>query len=546
MNYLISLDWFQYCCKSHRHEELVYETTFRGKYLDSANRTWTYRVSEPEERHTGYLHSYTIYSLDGQSLVHLHFDPSIPGVPEDYCAAKVDNRLLYSSDWSFHLHNILAALDLEPHNITRADVCFDFQQFENGDLPADFIKKYVRDGYGKDFSCYIRKHSNKCHPVLTKFVHTNKQKTSYFLDADEAMKINNKAQAAGVNFNLQGIEQDEEIIKCESVWEYVRWGSRSSAVCVYMYDKSREMKQVKQKPWIRHQWEELGVCDMKDEQGQELPVYRIEISITSKALDFRKFQFIETKKTLNKDITEKLKWQNFAMQSELEDVFWSFAAEYFCFYEFKGQKHKKNMPVVQLFPQECLDSRTFKPVCISRSYDTGRMEKMAASTFDKMASTMLDLFPSERTALEVCAKTLRMIGAVKTALHQHSQTREVYVSTQQCLDDIAEVEEFMKQKIREAETMKPFKTLYSGKKAQQTDTQQVGGGQSAVNQEDKPLSYYEEIKAKVLNRISADDLRSYLNRPQLADCSSAPSPKTEFCPDDMPWSEAKPFDEYPF
>lgn len=527
MKYLISLDWFQYCCVNIRKDFLPeYGYKFQGAQRDTHNRTFTYYIEKPKERHAGYRDSFTVYSNEGMPLVHLHFTPTIPGVPNEYVAAKVDNRLLYSCEWGYHLHSILEALQLRPNNITRADLCIDFQRFENGDYPTDFIKNYVKDGFGDQYQCYIRKHSNRCFPVLTKMIHTNKQQTSYFVDASQAKHMRAKADNVGINLKVKGIEEDEEIIKCESIWEYVRWGSRSSAVSVYMYDKTREMRECKAKPYIYDQWEENGVLELTDEQGKPLPVYRVEISITSKALEYRKFNFIETARTLDKDTIYHLRHDNFSTQLALEDVFWSFAAEYFCFYRFEGQKHKKNMPIVQLFPQECLDSRTFKPVAISRSFDTGRMEKLAANTFDNIAATMLDIFPSERMSLQTTARILRQIAAIKNQKHK-SMARKKYNESEYHEQDITEVLEYMIAKMAEAKELQPFEKLWHDKNEPQADTQLSNidtKNQQEIEDQEKELY---NIKKSLIQRVENLDLNDFKRSLYSVESLSAQTPEAE-------------------
>lgn len=548
MKYLISLDWFQYCCINSNQVRFDFGDVFTGKFRDADNRCWKYRVGNPCEHHNIYQHSYTIYSMEGQPLVHLHYDPVSANIPKNYVAAKVDNRLLYSAYWSWHLHNILDALGLVPNNITRADLCCDFQQFENGDFPEDFIKKYVRDGYGKEYSCYIRKHSNKCFPVLTKMIHTNKQKTSYFVDADQAMHMRTKAEENGVKMNVQGIAEDEEIIKCESIWEYLRWGTRSSACSVYLYDKSREMRECKEKPYIYQQWQENGILELEDSNGKPKPVYRVEISLTSKAMDYKKYTYTDGIRTLNKDEIFRLRWDHFATQARLEDCFFAFAAEYFCFYQFEGQKYKKNMPVVQLFPQELLHEVKFKPVCISRSYDTGRMEKLAANTFEKVASTMLDLYPSDRMSLEICARLLRQIHAMKASVNPRSMAWGEYKVSEDIRINAQEVADWIEEQIKIAEeshyiqdiqktqsdnydkARQKAERLYAPN-SQLTDNQSIGGGVKTDSLKSELFNrIYSDIRKRISDKfpILRTKTDTSPSKSNSVDGNSAPTPRTEF------------------
>ena len=110
-------------------------------------------------------------------------------------------------------------------NFARIDLSLDFQEFENGMLPALFIKRYL---------------------------------TGSVLKMGKAAK-----------FKVVGTQTPTE-----HDFESLRFGSLMSEISYYMYNKRKEMEQVKWKAWIEQAWIQNGF-DMNQD------VWRLEFSIKS-------------------------------------------------------------------------------------------------------------------------------------------------------------------------------------------------------------------------------------------------------------------------
>lgn len=405
MDYLISCDWFQYCCSNVSGYEPTPNERIITDAHDSNGERIVFDVCSPKEYHPIYKNSYTL-AHKGIDVLHLHYHPNNSSIPSHYVAVKVANRVLYSGVWSMYLHAALKALRLTINNITRLDLCLDFQQFADDMLPYDFMRTYLQDSE-KGEQTYIRKHSNQFTIVANKTIKSKKHPngTTY---ASDKTTIKLHGQDAEVGF-----DEGEEIKSCTPFFQTIRWGSRQSAVMVEMYNKSKELKDKHHKPYISALWQEVGLIATPDR-----PVYRIEISITSKGLGYQSMTSVKAKDAPDKTTFYKLAAEDIDTQGKLESIFWSYAAEYFTFYRFKSScKWRKDMPIVQLFPRECIESPVIKPRTINTSHDTGRSERLAATTFERLTHQLIDLPDADTYALRHVAGLMSTIGALKSARH---------------------------------------------------------------------------------------------------------------------------------
>lgn len=403
MDYLISCDWFQYCCSNVSGYEPTPNERIITDAHDSNGERIVFDVCSPKEYHPIYKNSYTL-AHKGIDVLHLHYHPNNSSIPSHYVAVKVANRVLYSGVWSLYLHAALKALRLTINNITRLDLCLDFQQFADDMLPYDFMRTYLQDS-AKGEQTYIRKHSNQFTIVANKTIKSEKHPngTTY---ASDKTTIKLHDQDAEVGF-----DEGEEIKSCTPFFQTIRWGSRQSAVMVEMYNKSKELKDKHHKPYISALWQEVGLIATPDR-----PVYRIEISITSKGLGYQSMTSVKAKDAPDKTTFSKLAAEDIDTQGKLESIFWSYAAEYFTFYRFKSScKWRKDMPIVQLFPRECIESPVIKPRTINTSHDTGRSERLAATTFERLTHQLIDLPDADTYALRHVAGLMSTIGALKSA-----------------------------------------------------------------------------------------------------------------------------------
>lgn len=140
------------------------------------------------------------------------------------CHLRLSNRACYLPDPIAFLKRFMEVHGFAYQNTSRLDICLDFQHFDNNDNPANFLRDYFANKYTK--------------------VHQPR-------------------------FSAYGLDKHD--IK---TWQSVKWGSNTSSLTTKMYNKSLELQQVEDKPYIRQQWEACGFNPLSD-------TWRIEFSIKS-------------------------------------------------------------------------------------------------------------------------------------------------------------------------------------------------------------------------------------------------------------------------
>lgn len=259
-------------------------------------------------------------------VAHIACTPRQEHMPLDYGAIKLENSCLYVADWYFILTDILATLQWQPKKISRLDLAADFNYFIGGLLPSTFLRKYVC----KNAASYIRIGSNK--------------------------------------FCVYGLKDMRK-----TSFDSIRWGSRQNGVSVYMYNKTRELNEVKNKPYIRALWK-------THELSTTLDVWRVEISITSQGLGL---------KNATDDMFHTLFVDDLKDPDAPQRFFKVYAAKYFRFMRTDRQaKRKRDLKEVQLL---CLDSDCpLRPQEITNKSDCGRMEKIISRRLGDMYMEIRD------------------------------------------------------------------------------------------------------------------------------------------------------------
>ena len=203
----------------------------------------------------------------------------------------------------------------------------------------------------------------------------------------------------------------------------MRWGSKGSDIGAYAYNKSLELREVKDKPWIRETWEKAGLIDAfnetewaklsekekqrKIEQGDvqaliETPVWRFEISIKAHGKDLLD---IKTGELFKLDINY------FETQNAVENLFYTYAAKVFDFRMSTGQTTIRNYPSLKIF--EMSREVTERPVRVSLLADTGRTEKMIVNRLEALQSIYSDVSSADRAAMEATLCFIREISGTK-------------------------------------------------------------------------------------------------------------------------------------
>lgn len=232
----INLDWLEVFCIEPKTCPLDADY-FRQK---------GYTVKVRQYGTPQYKEMFTL-QLGREDFVEIRRNPyskkSSGGIFEDTaCHIRLSNRTCYEESPIDHLRAFLLAHDYTYKSISRIDIALDFNNFDNGQTPEQFITRYM---------------------------------------TGKIAKVNQS------NLSAHGTDT-----WTKRVINSLKWGSPSSPVSTKMYNKSLELKQKGDKEYIRQRWEEAGL-DMSHD------VWRIEFSLSSQ---MQTLQAVKTGETFKKSI----------------------------------------------------------------------------------------------------------------------------------------------------------------------------------------------------------------------------------------------------
>lgn len=173
--------------------------------------------------------------------------------PPNACHIRLSNRTCYFLEPISFLRRFLLAHGYIYQSISRIDIALDFNSFDDGTDPDQFIKRYMRGELAKINQCNLAAHG--------------KDKWS------------------------------------DRVWNSLKWGAPTSIVSTKLYNKTLELDEVHDKFYIRDAWREAGLDCNRD-------VWRIEFSINSQGQTLQNRSSGEyVKKDLSAyDTRERLLW----------------------------------------------------------------------------------------------------------------------------------------------------------------------------------------------------------------------------------------------
>lgn len=214
----INLDWLEIFAEEPIDEPHDAEY-FRAK---------GYRVKERAYGTPQYRQMFTLIA-DDVELFEIRRDPyslkSEGGIfKPNACHIRLCNRTCYEESPVDHLRAFMVAHDYTYKSISRIDIALDFNTFDNGEDPAKFINRYMRGKVAKVNQCRVSAHGT-----------------------DEWAR---------------------------RVFNSLKWGSPSSPVTTKLYNKTLELKQGEDKPYISQAWEDAGLDPAKD-------VWRVEFSLSA-------------------------------------------------------------------------------------------------------------------------------------------------------------------------------------------------------------------------------------------------------------------------
>lgn len=218
---------------------------------------------------------------------------------------RLHNRTCYVDGCAKMLADFMAQYQFIFKRITRIDICLDFEKFDSGDNPKDFIARYLAGKYSKINQGNVR---------------------AYGKDLWDGR-----------------------------FWNSVAWGSPKSQIGTKIYNKTLELKEAHDKPYIRQAWASCGLVDdfiqltKKGADGTyyKPDIWRVEFSIQSSV---RGWYTIDHD---NQGHPKKHSFKNdlarYSTRHDLLDVFASLADHYFHFKYFEPNQRKDRCKDKELF-----------------------------------------------------------------------------------------------------------------------------------------------------------------------------------------------------
>lgn len=270
-------------------------------------RAQGFRVQEREYGTPVYEQMFTLFGTDDQPLIEVRRSPKsakskqLHGVLDpNACHVRLTNRTCYFMSPVKLMQQFLEQYGLHFQRISRLDICLDFTKFDYGDDPADIMDRYFRHKYSKINQCRIR--------------------------------ANGRDLWDG------------------RIWNSVAWGNEKSMIGTKFYNKSMELREKSDKPYIRQAWRAAGLVDdevnltktVTGKDGKPVTtkpdVWRVEFSIKSST---RKWFIIEDESGAKRKIRSiQHTLDMYYTRDDLLSMFFSLAEHYFHFKKFKAATRK--------------------------------------------------------------------------------------------------------------------------------------------------------------------------------------------------------------
>lgn len=181
------------------------------------------------------------YQLNGVDVACLTWQPRSAALKGDTGIIKILNEYLYIDNLYEFTMGILEDWGLLPLSVSRLDICADFNRFWDYSDMNEFFHDFL--------NCKIWKIGKAKYKVIGK----------------ERRKLQDDS------FSMHGLQA------AKHSFQYLRFGGNTSDVAAYLYNKTLEFKEVKQKNYILQMWE-------ANNMDTDCDVWRLEFSIKGNAL----------------------------------------------------------------------------------------------------------------------------------------------------------------------------------------------------------------------------------------------------------------------
>lgn len=296
MDYILNIDWLSLYCTCDTPDYFasadmvdafeVESKRFPDRSNDLKNRGGLWFAKQPYGTRQ-FSKLYFAY-MGKEKFAEVQLCPHSGSIlPFDAAILKVDNRRLYAPNLWLLLDAFLRSCRLHVLNISRLD------------LAADFVSFYK-------------------YPCVR------------FIEDVMNSKICHIGRGGGGAYFVQRTRDDMNKGEHAIHFNGLSYGSHSSAVRAYLYNKTIELVTVADKPWIREKWIAAGLIDPRKNWRSQY-VWRLEISIKAEGLIYKApTEDATSEENVRVDYARLRKEDN---AEDLRDLYRAYVNKYFRFYK---------------------------------------------------------------------------------------------------------------------------------------------------------------------------------------------------------------------
>lgn len=364
--YVLSIDWLQVSVLLSEH------------FVADGTNCWGYTTERKATGSKVWKDIFIVYDNEGVEIGTLACHPHSDALNKMSGVLKYSNDLLYEADAVDRAFAAIKFLGLSYRGITRLDLAYDCNELFNGLQVESLVRgylngKYVKRGQNKwmlvgNSNYYaVPTESGDDVELYTRKPDYLKTKAEMQAERQQELRMFEDMQATSCKPLMQpALDKLTEVPKF--LVGSLTWGFRSNAIQVQIYDKSRELREVKFKKHIWQTWEQSGLDTSK-------PVYRIEIRIQNEGKHVVNLQ-------TNKAFV--LSAVDIITQGQIEQLFFDYAEKYFCFHrvpENPDFRHKERFPRLQVL--SLCNQPVTRPKRTAFKKDYTRSTKIALNQLNK-------------------------------------------------------------------------------------------------------------------------------------------------------------------
>lgn len=327
--YVLSMDWLQVSVFLSQH------------FVADGVNCWNYETRRKASGSKVWRDIFDVFDDEGVLIGQLACHPHSEALNPNSGVLKFENDLLYEADAIDRVFAAIKLLGLHYRGITRLDLAYDCNELFNGLQVESLVKGYLQGKYAKrGQNKWLLVGNSNYYGVQTADGEDLKLYTRKpdYLKSKAEVAAERKAELAQ-HSAMQGTscvpDAPVELRELDCVPRFLvgslTWGFRSNAIQVQVYDKTKELKEVKFKRHIWQTWEAAGLDLTR-------PVYRIEIRIQNQG---KHVVNLQTGKAF------VLSAVDIITQEQIEQLFFDYAEKYFCFHrvpENADFRHKERFP----------------------------------------------------------------------------------------------------------------------------------------------------------------------------------------------------------